>query len=217
MKVFEIINPGDSTRYFPIYDFFQWRVSQSHPSKKGTVKDLPHNNYGILVSSEENIEWVKSQSLTPNYLYLPGDVCRQSDILAKASESGFDLIIEKAPFLPPADIEKILSKIKHKRVILISCGESFGYGNHVFDPRSFFFFKESGCSYGINMNELLHTFSDYDYTPYWIKEYVRFIPFLLQSLKAVDGQVVVLDQRHVSWSDHHKSQLEAYLGGEYVS
>jgi 2-dehydro-3-deoxyphosphooctonate aldolase (KDO 8-P synthase) len=72
-------------------------------------------------------------------LQIPAFLCRQTDLLVAAAQTGRAVNIKKAQFLAAADMRHAAEKITsagNRRVILTERGTSFGYHNLVVDMRS---------------------------------------------------------------------------------
>jgi 2-dehydro-3-deoxyphosphooctonate aldolase (KDO 8-P synthase) len=73
-------------------------------------------------------------------LQVPAFLCRQTDLLVAAAQTGRAVNVKKGQFAAPADmrhaVEKIHTTSNHARVFLTERGASFGYNNLVVDMRS---------------------------------------------------------------------------------
>ncbi|MES2220393.1 MAG: 3-deoxy-8-phosphooctulonate synthase [Acidobacteriota bacterium] len=73
-------------------------------------------------------------------LQIPAFLCRQTDLLVAAAQTGRAVNVKKGQFVAPADmrhaVEKIHSTSNNGRVFLTERGASFGYNNLVVDMRS---------------------------------------------------------------------------------
>jgi 2-dehydro-3-deoxyphosphooctonate aldolase (KDO 8-P synthase) len=73
-------------------------------------------------------------------LQIPAFLCRQTDLLVAAAQTGRTVNIKKGQFLAPLDmrhaIEKVASAGNH-RIVITERGTSFGYNNLVVDMRAF--------------------------------------------------------------------------------
>ncbi len=80
-------------------------------------------------------------------LQIPAFLCRQSDLLQAAGETGKVVNIKKGQFLAPEDmlypVEKILATGNNK-ILLTERGASFGYHNLIVDMRGLIIMKELG-------------------------------------------------------------------------
>jgi len=72
-------------------------------------------------------------------LQIPAFLCRQTDLLLAAGETGAAINVKKAQFMAPEDMGNVVTKIEstgNRRIILTERGSSFGYHNLVADMRS---------------------------------------------------------------------------------
>ncbi|MCO6511905.1 MAG: 3-deoxy-8-phosphooctulonate synthase [Aridibacter famidurans] len=73
-------------------------------------------------------------------LQIPAFLCRQTDLLVAAAETGKAVNVKKGQFLAPWDAKNIVDKLRSagaERILLTERGASFGYNNLVVDMRSF--------------------------------------------------------------------------------
>jgi len=80
-----------------------------------------------------------------NELQIPAFLCRQTDLVVQAAESGRWINIKKGQFLAPEDMGKIAAKAASDKVMLTERGTTFGYRNLVVDYRSLVIMRETGC------------------------------------------------------------------------
>jgi 2-dehydro-3-deoxyphosphooctonate aldolase (KDO 8-P synthase) len=72
-------------------------------------------------------------------LQIPAFLCRQTDLLIAAGETGAAINIKKGQFLAPWDMENVVAKVEatgNRRILLTERGASFGYNTLVTDMRS---------------------------------------------------------------------------------
>ena len=72
-------------------------------------------------------------------LQIPAFLCRQTDLLLAAGETGAAINVKKAQFMAPEDMANVIAKIEstgNRRIILTERGTFFGYRNLVADMRS---------------------------------------------------------------------------------
>ena len=72
-------------------------------------------------------------------LQIPALLCRQTDLVLAAAETGAAINIKKGQFLAPWDMANIVAKVEstgNKRILLTERGTSFGYNALVTDMRS---------------------------------------------------------------------------------
>jgi 2-dehydro-3-deoxyphosphooctonate aldolase (KDO 8-P synthase) len=80
-------------------------------------------------------------------LQIPAYLCRQTDLLAAAAETGAAINVKKGQFLAPWDMKNVAAKIAasgNERILLCERGASFGYNTLVSDMRSLPVMKETG-------------------------------------------------------------------------
>jgi 2-dehydro-3-deoxyphosphooctonate aldolase (KDO 8-P synthase) len=71
-------------------------------------------------------------------LQIPAFLCRQTDLLIAAAETGRAINIKKGQFVAPPDMKHAVTKVResgNQRVSLCERGASFGYNNLVVDMR----------------------------------------------------------------------------------
>jgi len=69
-------------------------------------------------------------------IQIPAFLCRQTDLLKAAAETGKIINIKKAQFLSAADMKNVLDKMRafgNEKLLLTERGTSFGYNNLVVD------------------------------------------------------------------------------------
>jgi 2-dehydro-3-deoxyphosphooctonate aldolase (KDO 8-P synthase) len=80
-------------------------------------------------------------------LQIPAFLCRQTDLLLAAAETGRVVNIKKGQFLAPRDIRHAIAKVTgagNERVLVTERGTSFGYNNLVVDMRALPIMRELG-------------------------------------------------------------------------
>lgn len=80
-------------------------------------------------------------------LQIPAMLCRQTDLLIAAGETGAALNIKKGQFLAPWDMAHVSAKVAstgNQRILLTERGASFGYNNLVSDMRALPIMAETG-------------------------------------------------------------------------
>lgn len=80
-------------------------------------------------------------------LQIPAFLCRQTDLLKAASDTGKIVKVKKGQFLAPWDVDNIVEKFNHfghKNLLLTERGTSFGYNTLVSDMRGLEIMKETG-------------------------------------------------------------------------
>ena len=80
-------------------------------------------------------------------LQIPAFLCRQTDLVVAAAETGKVINVKKGQFLAPEDMVNVIDKITgvgNSKIILTERGASFGYHNLVADMRSLLIMRELG-------------------------------------------------------------------------
>ncbi len=80
-------------------------------------------------------------------LQIPPFLCRQTDLVVAAAETGKVINVKKGQFLAPEDMVNVIDKITgtgNTKIILTERGASFGYHNLVADMRSLLIMRELG-------------------------------------------------------------------------
>ncbi len=81
-------------------------------------------------------------------LQIPAFLCRQTDLLIAAAETGRAVKIKKGQFLAPWDMQNVAAKVLaagNPNVLLTERGVSFGYNTLVSDMRALPILAETGC------------------------------------------------------------------------
>lgn len=95
--------------------------------------DLP------VVSDIHSPEEAKRAGQTCDILQIPAFLCRQTDLILAAAETGNAISVKKGQFMAPWDMINVVEKIHstgNKQVILTDRGATFGYNNLVSDFRA---------------------------------------------------------------------------------
>ena len=78
---------------------------------------------------------------------IPAFLCRQTDLLRAAGETGRPVNVKKGQFMAPGDMKNVVAKLEEagcRRILLTERGASFGYRDLVVDMRSLVKMRESG-------------------------------------------------------------------------
>lgn len=104
------------------------------------------NKFGlpVLTDVHETSE-IEAVAEVADILQIPAFLCRQTDLVVMAAETGKWVNIKKGQFLAPEDMAIIAAKAGSKKVMLTERGTTFGYRNLVVDFRSLLIMKETGC------------------------------------------------------------------------
>ncbi|MCL5423273.1 MAG: 3-deoxy-8-phosphooctulonate synthase [Nitrospirae bacterium] len=91
-----------------------------------------------VVSDVHSVDDVKPASEVLDMLQIPAFLCRQTDLILAASNTGKPVNIKKGQFLAPWDIKNIIDKFVstgNSKLLITERGTSFGYNNLVVDFR----------------------------------------------------------------------------------
>jgi 2-dehydro-3-deoxyphosphooctonate aldolase (KDO 8-P synthase) len=103
---------------------------------------------GVLVLTDvHTVEDVQAAATVVDVLQIPAFLCRQTDLLLAAGQSGRAVNIKKGQFLAPWDIGYAAEKIAstgNQRILLTERGASFGYNHLVSDFRSLPIMAQTG-------------------------------------------------------------------------
>jgi 2-dehydro-3-deoxyphosphooctonate aldolase (KDO 8-P synthase) len=106
------------------------------------------NKFGIpIISDIHSIEEVKPASEVLDALQIPAFLCRQTDLILFASDTGKPVNIKKGQFLAPWDVKNIIDKFistGNRNLLITERGTSFGYNNLVVDFRGLSIIRSFG-------------------------------------------------------------------------
>ncbi|MCH9758966.1 MAG: 3-deoxy-8-phosphooctulonate synthase [Proteobacteria bacterium] len=91
---------------------------------------------------------VATVAAVADVLQIPAFLCRQTDLIAAAAESGRAMNIKKGQFLAPDDMLQVVEKARAsgcRHVLVCERGSSFGYHNLIVDMRALVWMRQSGC------------------------------------------------------------------------
>jgi len=92
-----------------------------------------------ILSDVHSIEEIKPAADILDVIQIPAFLCRQTDLIVAAAQTGKAINIKKGQFLAPWDMKFAVEKVteqKNHNVILTERGTMFGYNNLVVDMRS---------------------------------------------------------------------------------
>ena len=97
------------------------------------------NTVGVpVVTDVHETHQIEPVSKVVDVLQIPAFLCRQTDLLLAAGESGCTVNIKKGQFMDPAGMQFAVNKVletQNQKVILTERGASFGYNTLVVDYR----------------------------------------------------------------------------------
>ncbi len=104
--------------------------------------------FGVpVVSDIHDIGQIDQVVKVLDVLQIPAFLCRQTDLLLAAAQTGKVVNVKKGQFLAPWDMRSLVKKLEstgNKRILLTERGVSFGYNNLVTDFTAFQIMKDTG-------------------------------------------------------------------------
>jgi 2-dehydro-3-deoxyphosphooctonate aldolase (KDO 8-P synthase) len=103
--------------------------------------DLP------LLTDIHTVEEAAQAAEVCDIVQVPAFLCRQTDLIVAAGESGAAVNVKKGQFMAPWDMKNVVEKLVatgNKKIILTDRGTSFGYNNLVSDMRAIPIMKQFG-------------------------------------------------------------------------
>ena len=139
--------------------------------------------FGVYVSSVSEVALAAASRAA--FLYVPGEVCRQADVLDACVKAGLPVALERGPFLPPSDMVRAFQKLAGLDVLLLDAGGVNGYADRVVDPRALWILKETGAPFGLHLGEALAPQgAQYEWKPRWLED-ARFVRPLVLAARAL--------------------------------
>ncbi len=130
------------------------RTSLDSSRGMGLEKSLPilaevRETYGCPVLTDVHLPGqCATVAEACDVLQIPAFLCRQTDLIVAAAETGRALNIKKGQFLAPWDMANVVKKAEaagNDRVMVCERGSSFGYNTLVSDMRSLPILAQTGC------------------------------------------------------------------------
>ena len=110
-------------------------------------RELKKSDYQLITDIHE-ISQVEQISEVVDIIQIPAFLCRQTDLIKEACQSGKPLNIKKGQFLSPDQMKNIIEKCSNfgnDEVMLCERGTSFGYDNLVVDMLGMSKLKTFNC------------------------------------------------------------------------
>jgi len=101
-----------------------------------------------VLSDVHQVSEVAPAAQVLDVLQIPAFLCRQTDLVVAAAQTGKPLNLKKGQFLAPWDMRPAVDKAHstgNRQILLTERGTSFGYNNLVVDFRSLPLLKGLGC------------------------------------------------------------------------
>ena len=103
--------------------------------------DLP------ILSDVHKEEEIEPAAEILDIIQIPAFLCRQTDLLVKAAQTGKPINVKKGQFLAPWDMKNVVVKLEesgNSNILLTERGATFGYNNLVVDMRSLVLMRDYG-------------------------------------------------------------------------
>ncbi|MBC2716832.1 MAG: 3-deoxy-8-phosphooctulonate synthase [Desulfobacteraceae bacterium] len=100
-----------------------------------------------VISDVHQVSEVEMAAQSLDVIQIPAFLCRQTDLLVEAANTGKPINVKKGQFLAPWDMKNVVNKILsagNQKIILTDRGVSFGYNNLVTDFRCIKIMHETG-------------------------------------------------------------------------
>lgn len=111
------------------------------------VLDEVKRNYNLPIITDIHLpEQAKEVAQVVDIIQIPAFLCRQTDLLIAAANTGRLINIKKAQFLASRDMENVVNKIStiNNQILLTERGTCFGYNNLVVDMTGMIEMKKIG-------------------------------------------------------------------------
>ncbi|HEX9615033.1 MAG TPA: 3-deoxy-8-phosphooctulonate synthase [Bacteroidota bacterium] len=106
------------------------------------------DQFGMPVLTDIHLpDEARTAAEVADVLQIPAFLCRQTDLLAAAGETGKPVNIKKGQFLSPLEMKHAAEKVTetgNRNVLLTERGTTFGYNNLVVDMRSLPIMRQLG-------------------------------------------------------------------------
>ena len=93
-----------------------------------------------IVTDVHTEEQIRPVSKVADIIQIPAFLCRQTDLLYAAAQSGCVVNVKKGQFMAPGDMRNVVDKLHEggcAQMLLTERGATFGYNNLVVDMRTF--------------------------------------------------------------------------------
>ena len=93
-----------------------------------------------IVTDVHTEEQIKPVSKVADIIQIPAFLCRQTDLLYAAAQSGCVVNVKKGQFMAPGDMRNVVDKLHEggcSQILLTERGATFGYNNLLVDMRTF--------------------------------------------------------------------------------
>lgn len=101
-----------------------------------------------IISDIHDTSQVTAAAEVLDIIQIPAFLCRQTDLLVAAAETGKPVNVKKGQFVSPWDMKNAVNKLRGAggtKTMLVERGACFGYNNLVVDMRSLPVMRSLGC------------------------------------------------------------------------
>lgn len=92
-----------------------------------------------VLTDVHSVEDIRQAGPVVDVVQIPAFLCRQTDLLVAAAQTGKTVNVKKGQFLSPWDMSNVVKKLEESgtgQIVLTERGSSFGYTNLVVDMRA---------------------------------------------------------------------------------
>ena len=100
-----------------------------------------------VLSDVHSVAEVERAAEVLDVIQIPAFLCRQTDLVMAAAETGKPINFKKGQFLAPWDMANVVAKVHatgNQQILLTERGTTFGYNNLVVDMRSLHLMRQHG-------------------------------------------------------------------------
>lgn len=119
------------------------------------------DDFGLKITTDIHESWqAKPVAEVADILQIPAFLCRQTDLLKAAAETGRTIHVKKGQFCSAQQMHKCKEKLLAfgaQEVILCERGNSFGYQDLVVDPRNLVWLKSPSNQVSMDITHCLQT------------------------------------------------------------
>jgi len=117
--------------------------------------------FGVpILSDVHSVPEIGEAAKVLDVIQIPAFLCRQTDLLLAAGQTGKVINIKKGQFLAPWDMSEVVKKVEttgNRKILLTERGTSFGYNNLVTDFRSLAIMRRTGYPVVIDASHSVQT------------------------------------------------------------
>jgi 2-dehydro-3-deoxyphosphooctonate aldolase (KDO 8-P synthase) len=129
-----------------------------------------------VLTDVHDVAQIDQVAAVADILQIPAFLCRQTDLILAAAQSGRAVNVKKGQFLAPEDARNIVEKARAngcERLMLTERGVSFGYNNLVVDMRSFAIMSEFGVPVVFDVTHSLQLPGGLGYATGGLSQYIE--------------------------------------------